>query len=246
VAAAGSGGDTSSPEEGGTGGISSDDGGGPAETGGAAGGDGGVDIPTFDGGGGAAAGMMSLFNGTTLDGWDGIPGIWSVKDGAIDGASNTADKFPGTFLSSAGDFSDFRLILMERVVQSNDHLGICIWGSRLAPGSGGAGKCLVVIPPDGSMWDYGKGAIHGAKVGSAGVDSHTWHQVEILANRAKGTIIAAANGVQITKYQDPDPTRLKNGPIRLQLHAWTGPQEVQYKDIVIEVNPTVDKLITLK
>jgi hypothetical protein len=198
-----------------------------------------------DGGAGGIAGSISLFDGKTLDGWDGIPGIWSVKDGAIDGASNTTSKFPGTFLSSKGNFSDFRLVLRERLVQSENHLGICIWGSRLPAGSGGAGKCVVVIPPDGTMWDYGKGAIHNTKVGNAMADKHIWHQVEILAHRAAGTILMAVNGVQVTRFQDPDPARFQNGPIRLQLHAWTGPQEVQYKDLSIEVDPMDDRLITL-
>ena len=192
-----------------------------------------------------AQGAMSIFDGKTLNGWDGMPGIWSVKDGAIDGASNTADKFPGTFLISKGDYSNFRLMLTERVVVSNDHLGVCMWGNRLAPGNWGAGKCLVVIPPDGSMWDYGSGAIHGAKVGNAGVDSHTWHNIEIVAHRDTGEILMAVNGVQVTKYKDDNPSRLPNGPIRLQLHAWTGPQEVQYKDITIEPNPKEFRLITL-
>jgi hypothetical protein len=169
-----------------------------------------------------------------------------VKDGAIDGASNTTSKFPGTFLASTGDFGNFRLMLTERVVVSNDHLGVCMWGNRLAAGNGGAGKCLVVIPPDGSMRDYGSGAIHGAKVGNAGVDSHVWHQVEIVAHRDTGEILMAVNGTQVTRYKDANPSRLPSGPIRLQLHAWTGAQEVQYKEIVIEPNPAEYRLITLK
>jgi hypothetical protein len=191
-------------------------------------------------------GRISLFDGQTLAGWDGMPGIWSVKDGAIDGASNTTSQFPGTFLVSRGDFSNFRLLLTERVVVSNDHLGVCMWGNRLAAGNWGAGKCLVVIPPDGSMWDYGSGGIHGAKVGNAGVDSHTWHQIEIVAHRDTGEILMAVNGTQVTRYKDANPSRLPNGPIRLQLHAWTGAQEVQYKDIVIEPNPADYRLVTLK
>jgi hypothetical protein len=44
------------------------------------------------------AGYVSLFDGTTLTGWDGRPGVWSVEDGAIVGVS-TKDKPAGnTFL----------------------------------------------------------------------------------------------------------------------------------------------------
>jgi hypothetical protein len=39
-------------------------------------------------------GYVSLFDGKTLDGWDGRPGVWSVEDGAIVGES-TAEKNAG-------------------------------------------------------------------------------------------------------------------------------------------------------
>ena len=38
-----------------------------------------------------ANGFVSLFNGKDLTGWEGLPGLWSVKDGVIDG-SVTKDK----------------------------------------------------------------------------------------------------------------------------------------------------------
>ena len=37
-----------------------------------------------------ADGFISLFDGKTLDGWEGLPGLWSVKDGAIDGSEEKA------------------------------------------------------------------------------------------------------------------------------------------------------------
>jgi len=40
--------------------------------------------------------------------------------------------------------------------------------------------------------------------------------------------------------------RVKDGPIGIQLHAWTGPQEVLYKDIVVETFPKENRLITIK
>jgi hypothetical protein len=35
-------------------------------------------------------------------------------------------------------------------------------------------------------------------------------------------------------------------PLAPPLHGWNGPQEVRYKDIVVETLPKEDKLITLK
>ena len=37
-------------------------------------------------------GFRSLFNGENLDGWDGNPEIWSVKDGVITGKSSGPDQ----------------------------------------------------------------------------------------------------------------------------------------------------------
>jgi hypothetical protein len=62
------------------------------------------------------AGYTSLFDGKTLSGWDGRPGVWSVDNGAIVGES-TAEKNAGnTFLVYHGvDAKDFDLKLEIKV-----------------------------------------------------------------------------------------------------------------------------------
>src|SRR5262245_61451921 len=62
-------------------------------------------------------GMVSLFNGRDLDGWDGDPRLWSVKDGVIRGES-TPEKHQkeNTFLVwKGGEISDFDLRLSFRI-----------------------------------------------------------------------------------------------------------------------------------
>jgi hypothetical protein len=73
---------------------------------------------------------------------------------------------------------------------------------------------------------------------------YEWVNVEILAqgNRVR----AAFNGVEVLEWREADLSRVKPGPIGVQLHAWSGPQEVLYKDIVVETFPREDRLITLK
>jgi len=67
------------------------------------------------------AGFKSIFNGKDLTGWDGNPALWSVKDGAITGA--TAAEAPikaNTFLIwTNGSPGDFELRLKYRIVGNN-------------------------------------------------------------------------------------------------------------------------------
>ena len=66
-------------------------------------------------------GFRPIFNGRNLDGWDGNPDQWSVKDGAIVGQT-TADKplKQNTFLIwRAGDVDDFVLRLSYRMHGGN-------------------------------------------------------------------------------------------------------------------------------
>jgi hypothetical protein len=72
---------------------------------------------------------------------------------------------------------------------------------------------------------------------------HELVQVEMLAqgNRLR----VAYNGQQVLEWREPDVTQIKSGPIGLQLHGFPYPQEVIYKDVVIETFPKDDRLITV-
>ena len=72
---------------------------------------------------------------------------------------------------------------------------------------------------------------------------HDWNELEILAigNRIR----VVCNGTLIVDWRDPEPWRIKAGPIGLQLHSNDVPQEVQFKDIQIETFPESTELRTL-
>jgi hypothetical protein len=63
------------------------------------------------------AGMKPMFDGKTLDGWDGDPRLWSAKDGMIRGETKPDTKFEGnTFLIwKGGEPGDFDLRLSFRL-----------------------------------------------------------------------------------------------------------------------------------
>lgn len=68
------------------------------------------------------AGMVSLFNGTDLTGWDGDPRFWKVADGVIRGETTEAEKARGnTFLIwTGGELGDFELRLSFRCTAANN------------------------------------------------------------------------------------------------------------------------------
>ncbi len=61
-------------------------------------------------------GYVSLFDGKTLTGWDGLPGVWTVEDGSIVGVSTPEKKAGNTFLVYHGvEAKDFDLKLEIKV-----------------------------------------------------------------------------------------------------------------------------------
>jgi Domain of Unknown Function (DUF1080) len=184
---------------------------------------------------------IKLFDGVSLKGWKGNPAFWSVTDGAIRGVT---DETRGELLLTDGNFGDFRLILKSRLVSESNHLGVCFWGERRDDFR--YGECVLVIPPHGGMWDYrpGKGSPPRENIPHTKADPHQWHETEVLGNLIAGTLRMAVNGVEIVRYKDEDPARLKRGPIGLQIHS--GASIVEYKDIEVETDPKENRLITVK
>ncbi len=189
---------------------------------------------------------IKLFNGRNLDGWEGHKKYWSVRDGAIVGKNN--QRVPvSTYLSTKRNFSDFRLLATVKLARSEMHSGFALWG-RVAPDKGDpytyAGH-LVMFPSGWGLYDlYGRNGlpVDGTPAKKVG-KQHDWNRLEILAQGNR--IRLAVNGVQVVDWRDPEPQRIKEGPIGLQLHSNNEPQEVQFKDLVLTTFPE-DKLITVK
>lgn len=66
--------------------------------------------------------MQEIFNGENLDGWDGDPTLWSVKDGAIRGETTAENPANGnTFIIwKEGKTKDFELRLSFRLSDTNN------------------------------------------------------------------------------------------------------------------------------
>jgi hypothetical protein len=153
-----------------------------------------------------------------------------------------------TYLVTDEQYSDFRLLATVKLVRSEMHSGVALWG-RLAPERGDKftyAGLLVMFPSDWGLYDlYGRngiGEVSGEPAKKVG-KQHDWNELEILArgNRLR----VAANGVEIMDWTDPQRTESKAGPIALQLHSNNEPQEVHFKNLKLTTFPD-DRLITLK
>jgi len=104
-------------------------------------------------------GFVSLFNGKTLDGWDGEPGVWSVEDGAIVGLSTPEHRAGNTFLVDRNvTAKDFDLKLEIKVelgggsgIQYRSSTGIPP-GRTAGPGEPPLDPRWVMIGPQADFW----------------------------------------------------------------------------------------------
>ncbi len=190
---------------------------------------------------------IKLFNGKDLTGWVGHPELWSVVDGVIVGKNKEPVKVSTYLLTERKDFTDFRLLATVKLVESEMHSGIALWG-RNAPEHGDkytfAGH-LVMFPSGWGFYDlFGRGGlpVDGAPAKKVG-KQHDWNDLEILAQGNRIRLVA--NGTLVADWRDPKADAMYEGPIGLQLHSNMVPQEIHFKNLELTTFPE-DKLLTLK
>ena len=197
---------------------------------------------------------IKLFDGKTLDGWEGDKDLWSVKDGEIVGKSKgRSAPAPTCSPRRRSPTSAFSYGQAGRVGDAHGDL-------LLGQTGAGEGRRVSKAPekaiptPTPAIWSCSRpaGACgpvrprgrpgRGRRAGQEGREGkqHDWNQLEILAqgNRVR----VAANGVPIIDWRDPKPDRIKEAPIGLQLHSNKDPEEVRFKDITVTTFPPEDKL----
>jgi hypothetical protein len=195
---------------------------------------------------------IKLFNGKDLEGWEGYQDQWSVEDGVIVG-KNTKPVPVSTYLLTKQKFSDFRLHAKVKQVKSKMHSGIAFWGKVLPEGgqfTKDRGKYtyaghLVMFPFHWGMYDlFGRNGlpVDGGPAKKVGSDTE-WNDLIILAQGNRVRVVV--NGTLVVDWRDPEPKRILEGPIGLQLHANKEDQEVHFKDLVITTFPS-DKDIPKK
>ncbi len=187
---------------------------------------------------------IELFNGKDIDDWVGHKDkYWSVKDGIIVG-KNTDEVPVSTYLVTKQKFGDFHLAFSAKLVESEMHSGVAFWGD-VAPTRGDEFTYkghLVMFPSGWGLYDlYGRAGLGvDTKPALAVSKQHDWNDIEIFAQGNRIRVVA--NGILVVDWRDPEPDRIKEGPIGLQLHANKLPQEIQFKGLVLTTFPDDSRL----
>ena len=197
---------------------------------------------------------IKLFNGKDLKGWEGYDDLWSVDEDVIVAKNTKPLKF-STYLLTTKKYTDFRLVFAAKLVESEMHSGVAFWGEVRPSVSKDPEKDrtkytyaghLVMFPSGWGMYDlFGRNGLKvdggpAKKVGK----QHDWNDIEILAqgNRVR----VAVNGHAVVDWRDPEPNRIKSGPIGLQLHSNNVPQEIHFKGLTLTTFPEEERLTTVK
>jgi|GEM_PF-92189 len=178
----------------------------------------------------------AFFNGKDLAGWQGVAGIWSVKDGAIVGAGKD---LPGEkkFLWSKVEVKDFHLVCDVRLTpDSGGNAGIQFRSKQKAKDNLLAVGYQLDVGKDcwGRIWhENGRGAIDWNDRGEKAIKPGEWNRLEVLA--VGDRIWTAVNGTLAVAKQDPEGE--SRGRIALQLCG--ADQTVAYRPVKLVHNPPV-------
>ncbi len=179
-------------------------------------------------------GVVEIFNGRDLTGWEGDAAVWSVEEGEIVGKGALKHN---AFLFHKQELSDFRLLFEVKLKDDAGNSGVQFRsvpiaggeakGCQADAGPGWWGKLYeesgrgLLFPPKGAAFDGGKFVKKG-----------DWNLYEIVAVGSK--IRTAINGNPCTDLDDEKVAR--SGRLALQVHSG-GMMDVRFRKFQLELNP---------
>jgi hypothetical protein len=203
-------------------------------------------------------GFRKIFDGTSLNGWDGDPRFWRAENGVLVGESTPEKQVnPNTFaIWRGGEPADFELKIEFRINNTNSGVQ---YRSKERPEiakwvlSGYQADIDFANQYTGQLYEErGRGflALRGSvgfaapgRVGPIGslenadalkgiVKTNDWNQLHILA--AGTTLVHILNGHTTAVFVDEDPAnRAAKGLIGLQMHMGA-PMKVEYRNIYLK------------
>ncbi|MDP6930899.1 MAG: DUF1080 domain-containing protein [Planctomycetota bacterium] len=199
-------------------------------------------------------GLVPIFDGKTLNGWDGDAKYWRVEDGAITGESTAENPCKrNTFLIwRLGELDDFELRLRYRITAGNsgiqyrsiDRGDWKISGYQADISADGRwtgtnyhehGRAILakrgqkVVVGDGRGNVEVLGSLGDAEELLAKIKPNDWNEYRIVAHGRR--LIQEINGTVMSDVLDKgEKDFLRSGVLALQIHSGP-PMKVQFKDI---------------
>ena len=188
-------------------------------------------------------GFQWLFDGKTLDGWEGNQAFFRVEDGAIV-AGNLKAKIPNNeFLCTEKKYSNFEMILEVRLKGEGNNAGVQFRSKRVPNDHEVSGyQCDVGAawgrPVWGGLYDESR---RNKMLAEGPADSlpkwvkeGDWNELRVLAQADRIQIFL--NGHPTIDYTEKDKDIARTGIIGLQIHSGP-PTEAWYRKIRIrEIN----------
>jgi hypothetical protein len=188
-----------------------------------------------------AGGAIAIFDGKTLDGWEGNTNNWRVEDGAIVAGALERKQPHNEFLATTKEFGNFELRLQYKVEGSNGFVngGVQFWSQRVPNNFEVSGyQADLGADTDGNLYDESRRnrnlAAAKKETRAQALKPGDWNDYRIRAEGAR--IQIWLNGTQTVDYTESDEAILRRGIIALQIHggAYT---KVQYRNLMLEALP---------
>jgi len=181
---------------------------------------------------------VPLFDGKTLDGWEGSEKVWRVADGVIVGGSLEGNK-QNEFLATKKAYKDFVLKLEYKLTGTEGFInsGVQIRSRRIdKPANEMKGyQADIGVGWTGSLYDESRRNKVMAKADAELIKKTEklgdWNTYEIRCEGPRGVL--KLNGVQTIDYTEEDKTLEQEGLIGLQIHGGAK-SEVSFRNITIE------------
>jgi hypothetical protein len=192
-----------------------------------------------------AAEPVKLFDGKTLDGWEGDEKTWRVEDGAIAGGSLESIVPRNEFLCTRKSYENFELKVRFRLLGDKDKAnGGVQFRTKRVPNHHEVSGFQADIGQGywGALYDESRRnkvlAGPSKEVIAKAAKLDDWNEYTI---RAEGPHVQLwLNGVLTVDYTEKDEKIEPAGIIGLQVHGG-GKTKVLYKDITIEELPAPKK-----
>ena len=188
-----------------------------------------------------AGDAIEIFDGKTLDGWEGNTNNWRVENGSIVAGWLERQQPHNEFLATTREFGNFELRLQYKLEGTNGFVngGVQFWSKRVPDNFEVSGyQADLGADTDGNLYDESRrnrNLMEARKETRQKVlRTGDWNDYRI---RAQGAHIELwLNGVKTADYTESDEAIPRRGIIALQIHggAFT---KVQYRKLVLQELP---------